>query len=69
MKGVFGLGSRVVPEGSFADVETRFRAAVTNPGRCGVVISRTNVGYWYVRWKMRVKVIIHIFRVDTGSGF
>jgi hypothetical protein len=69
MKGVLGFGFRFDPEGVLTNVETRFRAAVTKPGRCGVVISRTNVGYWYVRWKMRVKVIIHFFRVETGSGF
>jgi hypothetical protein len=33
MKGVLGFGFRFDPEGSFTTVETRFSAAVTNPGR------------------------------------
>ena len=47
----------------------RLREAVMNPGRFGVVISRTNVGYWYVRWKMRVNVMIVNFLVEDGSDF
>ena len=47
----------------------RLREAVIKPGRLGVVISRTNVGYWYVRWKMRVNVMIASFLVEDGSDF
>jgi hypothetical protein len=69
MKGVLGFGFRIEPEEVFVMVETKFKAAVMNPGSCGVVISRTSVGYWYVRRKIRVSVIIHIFLVEIGSGF
>jgi hypothetical protein len=47
----------------------RLREAVMKPGRFGVVISRTNVGYWYVRWKMRVNVMMDNFLVEDGSDF
>lgn len=47
----------------------RLKEAVMKPGRFGVVISRTNVGYWYVRWKMRVNVMMANFLVEDGSGF
>lgn len=47
----------------------RLREVVMKPGRFGVVISRTNVGYWYVRWKMRVNVMIASFLVENGSDF
>jgi len=47
----------------------RMREAVMKLGRFGVVISRTNVGYWYVRWKMRVNVMMANFLVEDGSDF
>lgn len=47
----------------------RLRDAVMKPGKFGVVISRTNVGYWYVRWKMRVNVMMDNFLVEDGSDF
>ena len=47
----------------------RLSEAVMKAGRFGVVISRTNVGYWYVRWKMRVNVMIASFLVEYGSDF
>jgi hypothetical protein len=37
-------------------------------GREGVVISRIKVGYSLVRRKMRVKVMMHSFFEDGGSG-
>jgi hypothetical protein len=38
-------------------------------GREGVVTSRTRVGYSLVRMKMRVRVMMHSFFEDGGSGF
>lgn len=36
--------------------------------KLGVVISRINVGYWYVEWNIRVRVIMDNFFVEIGSG-
>jgi hypothetical protein len=49
--------------------EMRFKVVVINPGSDGVVISRTRVGYWYVRWKIRVKAMTAMVLVEAGSDF
>lgn len=54
------------PAGALEDVT--WRAAWTNAGSEGVVISRTKVGYSRVRMKMRVKVMMHSFFEVGGSG-
>lgn len=49
--------------------DTRFKHAVIYDGKTGVVISRSNVGYRWVRENIRVNVIMQSSFDDNGSGF